>query len=97
MSLRSDLINALYDENQKYDVCGIISAEGKIYPLGSDTKVLSTIFELFSRPIINKIAEKHGYIVEEPKQQNHYPDFTLYKPSEPNKKIAIDIKTTYTN
>ena len=97
MSLRSDLINALYDENQKYDVCGIISAEGKISPLGSDTKVLSTIFELFSRPIINKIAEKHGYIVEEPKQQNHYPDFTLYKPSEPNKKIAIDIKTTYTN
>ena len=48
MSLRSDLINALYDENQKYDVCGIISAEGKIYPLGSDTKVLSTIFELLT-------------------------------------------------
>lgn len=78
-----------------YDICGAISTKGKIYPFGSDTKVLSTIFELFSRPIIEQFAKENGYEVIEPEKQNHYPDFTLQKGSDDRSKIAIDVKTTY--
>lgn len=80
-----------------YNVLGAISSEKTIYPFGSDTKVLSTIFELFSRPIILEFASKHGYQVVEPHQQNHYPDFTLQRSSDDKNKIAIDVKTTYVN
>lgn len=97
MSIREKLIAELSSESQKYDVCGIISDSKTIYPLGSDTKVLSTIFELFSRPVISRVAKEFGYEVEEPRQQNHYPDFTLHKKDSPNKKVAIDVKTTYVN
>lgn len=78
-----------------YNICGAISTKGKIYPFGSDTKVLSTVFELFSRPLILQYAEENGYEVIEPKSQNHYPDFTLQKSDDDNEKIAIDVKTTY--
>lgn len=44
-----------------YDVCGIVDQQRRIYPLGSDTKVLSTVFELISRPVIYKLAVEHGF------------------------------------
>jgi hypothetical protein len=78
-----------------YEVCGIVDRESRVYPLGSDTKVLSTIFELISRPVIIQLAEENGLTVREPESQNHYPDFTLLKDVKDNKKIAIDVKTTY--
>jgi hypothetical protein len=80
-----------------YNICGAISTEQKIYPLGSDTKVLSSIFELFSRPIVMQFAAENGYEVVEPLQQNHYPDFTLQRNHADPRKIAIDVKTTYVN
>jgi hypothetical protein len=78
-----------------YEVCGIIDQQGRVYPLGSDTKVLSTIFELIARPVIFELAQEHGLDVREPNSQNHYPDFTLLKDEADKKKIAIDVKTTY--
>ena len=78
-----------------YAVCGIVDRFGSVYPLGSDTKVLSTIFELVSRPAVYAAAQKLGYDVIEPTVQNHYPDFTLLHGRKDHNKIAIDIKTTY--
>ena len=63
-----------------------------VYPLGSDTKVLSTVFELLCAPIVGEIAKEREFDVEEA-PQTIYPDFTLVRRDEP--KIAIDIKTTY--
>jgi hypothetical protein len=42
-----------------YEVCGFIDRAGNIYPLGSDTKVLSTAFELITRPFIYEVAKAH--------------------------------------
>lgn len=95
MAFREDFIKLLEKYETEYNICGAISSTGKVYPFGSDTKVLSTVFELFSRPIIHEYAAKHGYEVVEPEKQNHYPDFTLQKSEDDKKKIAIDIKTTY--
>ena len=95
MDFESKFKDLLDQYSTDYNICGVISTKGKIYPLGSDTKVLSTVFELFSRPIIQQFAEENGYEVIEPEKQNHYPDFTLQRNASDTEKIAIDIKTTY--
>lgn len=78
-----------------YDVKGVVTASGTVYPLGSDTKVLSSIFEYFARPLIYQIAQEHKLTVREARAQNYYPDFTLMKAEHDATKIAVDVKTTY--
>lgn len=95
------IIDALANEFKQigdgYKICGVIDEQGNIYPLGADTKVLSTIFELIARPLVAKVAAANGYEVVEPEVQNSYPDFTLMKNVSDKQKIAIDVKTTYRN
>ena len=81
-------------EKPSWEMTGLITSNKKIFTLGSDTKVLSTIFELLCRPFIIKIAQKHGYQMKEA-PQTIYPDFTLLKTEDDKHKIAIDVKTTY--
>ena len=83
------------DIEEFFSIVGLIDQNQNVYPLGTDTKVLSTIFELVSRPHIVSVAEELGLIVEEPDKQNYYPDFTIYDPLSPFEKVAIDVKTTY--
>jgi Restriction endonuclease EcoRV. len=78
-----------------YEICGIVDRSGCVYPLGADTKVLSTIFELVSRPAVYAAAKKLGLEVFEAEKQNHYPDFTICTGSSCKQKIAVDVKTTY--
>lgn len=93
---KASLERKLNEADNDFSICGLVNKNGDIYPLGTDTKVLSTLFELFVRPIIAELAYENNFDVEEPSAQNHYPDFTLIDPrkSYPNK-IAIDVKTTY--
>lgn len=94
---KAKLQRKLNESDNDLSICGFVNKNGDIYPLGTDTKVLSTLFELFVRPIIGELAEEEGWIIEEPGVQNHYPDFTLTDPkSAPPNRIAIDVKTTYT-
>ena len=78
-----------------FEVIGILSADDKVYSLGTDTKVLSTVFELIVRPVLYEVAKDNGFVVREPTYQNYYPDFTLIRDVWDNQKIAIDVKTTY--
>lgn len=80
-----------------YEVCGIVDKKGNVYPLGADTKVLSTIFELLVRQSVYETAASLGLSVKEPDVQNHYPDFTVFTAVDATDKIAIDVKTTYRN
>lgn len=86
---------AFVEQPPSFDIVGFITRDADIYPLGTDTKVLSTVFELLVRPLIVKIANEHGYTVVEPTVQNHYPDFTLIPTSGEKAYVALDIKTTY--
>lgn len=95
LNIKDTLIEELRKLSNAYSVCGIIDKNGFIYPLGADTKVLSTVFELVSRPAVYSAAKILGYKCVEPKVQNHYPDFTFMKGENYRNKIAIDIKTTY--
>lgn len=77
-----------------WEAVGFYGPDGRVYPFGTDTKVISTVFEALAAPLISEIAEEAGYVVEY-SDQTIYPDFTLSPASGELPRIAIDIKTTY--
>ena len=85
----------MLSESPYWEVTGILSGDDRVYSLGTDTKVLSTVFELMVRPFLFALARENGLVVREPVQQNYYPDFTLMRDESDNRKIAVDVKTTY--
>lgn len=80
-----------------WKVEGFLDTNGYVHPIDSDTKVISTVFERLSSPVIRTIASSEDYTVEVANQTT-YPDFTLSKKGKDGSlehRIAIDIKTTY--
>lgn len=80
-----------------WEIQGFIDEQNRVYPIDSDTKVISTVFERLSSPVLRTIALEYGYSVANANQTT-YPDFTLTKFDEDGNvvsRIAIDIKTTY--
>jgi hypothetical protein len=80
-------------ENGEWTMRGFIDIYQRIYPLTSDTKVVSKLLELMLFPILFDFAAQQGYAVATAEHQNHYPDLTLTSPE--GLRFAIDIKTTY--
>src|SRR5688500_5689984 len=91
---RSEFDKAVKVGEVTWQVIGFYGSNGKVYPFGTDTKVLSTVFESLSAPLIVEIAGRYGYTVES-SPQTVYPDFTLTHAGEKKNRIAIDVKTTY--
>lgn len=76
---------------------GFLDTNNYVHPIDADTKVISTVFERLSSPVIRTIANDFGYRVEVANQTT-YPDFTITKYDSNNAvlhRIAVDIKTTY--
>jgi hypothetical protein len=92
-TFRSAFNTAVENASIAWTAVGFLGENGNVYPFGTDTKVISTVFECFAGPLLTDIAEAHGYIVEG-SAQTVYPDFTL-SPKNGSGRIAIDIKTTY--
>jgi hypothetical protein len=90
----SEFAQEAKDQQLAFEIRGILTANDKILTLGTDTKVLSTVFELISQPLIQAIADRHGLKLETA-PQTIYPDFTLLKDAKDPAKVAVDIKTTY--
>lgn len=82
--------------NWTWEVQGFVDNHGYVYPIDTDTKVLSTVFERLSSPVLRSIAKKYGYQVETANQTT-YPDFTIskFEYGQLVHRIAIDIKSTY--
>jgi hypothetical protein len=87
-------IHRLYPKGLEFGLVGILTKNSKVYTLSYDSKILSGIFEIFCEPIVMKIASDNEFKVEK-SAQTVYPDFTLYNEEEPNRKIAIEVKSTY--
>ncbi|MFQ5825402.1 MAG: type II restriction endonuclease [bacterium] len=94
MKFNEEFYRLVEELNITYEIRGLLSSDDRIYPFSTDTKVLSTVFELFCIPLVKQIATKYSYKVQEA-PQTIYPDFTLLKYEEDKNKIAIDVKTTY--
>lgn len=90
MNLESRASKLLKETPFDFEILGFISKTGKIYKLKTDTKVLSSLFEMLSVDFVQRLAEDNTVV--EPDKQNYYPDFTI-KTQKGN--IAIDVKTTY--
>ncbi len=93
--MKEFILERLTQLQNGYTVCGMVDRRGRIYPIGSDTKVISTIFEIITRQVVAAYADQTGLELKEPDKQNHYPDFTLMRDDRDKAKIAIDVKTTY--
>lgn len=90
----AEFIREMEEQHLAFEIRGILTANDRVLTLGTDTKVLSTVFELLCQPLIQAIADRHQLKMETA-IQTKYPDFTLMKgPADPAK-IAVDIKTTY--
>ncbi len=81
--------------NPSFEITGLLTPEDLIYTFGTDTKVLSTVFEMLVEPFLKEIASESGFELYIPDKQNFYPDFTLMRNQYDSAKIAVDVKTTY--
>ncbi|MYG38006.1 MAG: restriction endonuclease [Synechococcus sp. SB0676_bin_10] len=93
--MKNFILNALAGVQNGYSLCGVVDRRARIYPLGSDTKVISTLFEIVARQAVMAYAKSVGLQLVEPTKQNYYPDFTLMRNEKEQEKIAIAVKTTY--
>ena len=92
-----NLIETFYEKMSKrsFEPYGMLDAHNKIHTFGTDSKIIGRIFEMFTQPVLQEIANENGYILKTPESQTVYPDFILMKSEESKEKIAIDVKTTY--
>lgn len=82
-------------KNNQWTMRGFVDIFKNVYPLTSDSKVLSKILEIHILPELLFFAKKNSYTVEPAEKQNWYPDFTLILNKNPKIKFAVDLKTTY--
>lgn len=99
-NLREDLLDYLngylheiQDSKGNWTVKGFIDITRNIYTISADTKVISKVLEIMLFPKIQQFAKENNLNIILCKEQNFYPDITfIYKN---NRKIALDLKTTY--
>lgn len=93
--MQQQILNRLARIENGYSVCGLIDRRERVYPLSTDTKVLSTVFEIIARQAVADYARHSGLTLIDSEKQNYYPDFTLAEEANSAGKVAIDVKTTY--
>ena len=81
--------------NNEWIIRGFIDIAKKIYPLSTDSKLVSKILEIHLFPELLKFAEQENYKIEPASRQNYYPDFTFISKHDSTIKFAVDLKTTY--
>lgn len=82
-------------KNDDWTIRGFIDIFKNIYPVSTDTKIISKILELHLFADFECFAEQNGYKLELAEHQNWYPDITFVLKSNPSVKFAVDLKTTY--
>jgi len=87
-------IKSIATEKNEWIIKGFIDIYKRIYPMTSDTKVVSKIIELMLFPEIVRFGDKFDYEIFPAEEQNHYPDIS-FKNEKRNELIAVDIKSTY--
>ena len=43
--MKDFILKALAEVQNGYSLCGVVDCRARVYPLGSDTKVISTLYE----------------------------------------------------
>lgn len=87
--MKNFILKALEEIQNGYSMCGVVDRRGHVYPLGSDTKVISTLFEIVARQAVISYAEYARMELVEPTKQNHSRDFTLMHSKEDQEKQPL--------
>ena len=82
-------------EKVSFEAYGILDSSNQIHTLGTDSKIIGRIFEMFTQPVLEQIAAENGYILKTPESQTVYPDFIMMPSEASQEKLAFDVKTTY--
>ena len=82
----------LEEKDIDWEVSALASPDGKLFSLGSDSKLIGRIFELISYNILQEIADENGLILYPSQQQTVYPDFTLMKSEADTEKLTVRYK-----
>lgn len=88
----ANIVRQIADEDGSWKVKGFVDIDERVYSLTGDTKVLSKALELVLLPELISFFQREDFRVELADYQNQYPDISVIKR---NRKVALDIKTTY--
>jgi hypothetical protein len=86
--------SAISDKDGQWTVKGFIDIFKNIYPMTSDTKVVSKVLEMLIMPIFLDSIKDSNMRVEFAEHQNHYPDLTVID-KKTKEMVAVDLKSTY--
>ena len=66
-----NLIETFYEKMSKhsFEPYGMLDAQNKIHTFGTDSKIIGRIFEMFTQPVLQEIANENGYILKTPESQ----------------------------
>lgn len=84
----------LLDKDGNWAIRGFIDVYKSIFPMTSDTKVLSKVMEMILIPVFLDAINDLPLTFEFAEHQNHYPDLTVTD-TETGSRVAIDLKSTY--
>ncbi len=63
--MKEFILRALEKVQNGYSLCGVVDRRVRVYPLGSDTKVISTLFELVARQAVAFYDDNAGMLLVE--------------------------------
>ena len=58
--MKDFILDALERVQNGYFLCGVFNRRGRVYPLGSNTKVISSLFEIAARQAVVACAKSKG-------------------------------------
>ncbi len=89
-----DFMEAIATQKGEWLVRGLVDLRKKVFPIPSDTKVISKAIELAILPVLEAFAQRNNFTIEPSIYQNHYPDVTLTH-HYTGFRYAVDIKSSY--
>ena len=88
-------LNDKISQDGEWTIKGFIDVFENIYPISSDTKIISKILEIHLLPYFLAFGDRIGFDIELATCQNWYPDLTFISKKDKKIKFAVDLKTTY--
>lgn len=89
------IISVIYKNmaGKNWDIFGLLHKNNMIFPVGNDSKILGSVFEILMLPILRECANELNCNLKISQTQTVYPDYWFEFRN--NRKIAVDIKSTY--
>ena len=58
-----NLIEIFYEkmEKQNFEAYGMLDSQNRIHTFGTDSKIIGRIFEMFTQPVLQEIANENGF------------------------------------